>query len=305
MNLYKIEENLKPHDISELENYTGESVIIMSGKEIQKKINSNEIPKNCVPKYKNVDFSKATVYTECLSATFSILSKDKQLNKVNFGFILVKNKLIFIDDNNTVESYIRKIYKDKYHGKINIGRFLYDFLEIIIESDLRYLEELANRLTKIESAVVRGIFDEFNKFMFKFKKETLAFYRYYTQLSDLSDELQENENGFFSNTDIDYFRKFSKRVDKLREETKFLRENSNQLRDVYHSAVDVKNNKVMKVLTVVTTLFTPMTISASWYGMNFTTMPELSHPLGYIGFIVINIVVLIICYFILKKHHFL
>ncbi len=305
MILYKIEENLKPHDVSESDNYTGESVIIMSGKEIQKKVNSREIPKNYVPKYKNTDFSKATVYTECLSATFSILSKDKQLKKVNFGFILFKNKLIFIDDSNTVESYIRKIHKDKYHGKINIGRFLYDFLEIIIESDLRYLEELANRLTKIESAIIRGIFDEFNKFMFIFKKEILAFYKYYTQLSDLSDELQENENGFFSSTDIDYFRKFSKRVDKLRDETRLLRENSNQLRDVYHSAVDVKNNKIMKVLTVVTTLFTPMSISTAWYGMNFTNMPELTHPLGYIGFIIINLIVLVICYFILKKCRFL
>ena len=191
--------------------------------------------------------------------------------------------------------------KDKYHGGIKIGRFLYDFLEIIIESDLRYIEEMANRLTKIESAIIRGVFSEFNKFMFKFKKEILSFYRYYTQLSDLSDELQENENGFFSDEDIEYFGKFSKRVEKLRDEARFLRETSNQLRDVYHSSVDSKNNEVMKFLTVVTTLVTPLTICSSWYGMNFVYMPELAHPFGYKGVIIFNIVVLVICTIILKK----
>lgn len=299
--IYKVEENLEPSVVDTVEDYTGDLVAIMSTQEAKQKSELYNITKESIPKFKDANFCKATVHTDFLSATFSILSKDQNISKNNFAFIYFPGKLIFIDDEDHVATYIKKMNKDKYHGGIKIGRFLYDFLEIIIESDLRYIEEMANRLTKIESAIIRGVFSEFNKFMFKFKKEILSFYRYYTQLSDLSDELQENENGFFSDEDIEYFGKFSKRVEKLRDEARFLRETSNQLRDVYHSSVDSKNNEVMKFLTVVTTLVTPLTICSSWYGMNFVYMPELSSPYGYIGFIIFNIVVLVICTIILKK----
>lgn len=73
---------------------------------------------------------------------------------------------------------------------------MYDFLETLIDSDLRYMEEMGDRLTRIESAVVKGILDDFNKNMIDFRKEALMFYRYYTQLSDIGQEFQENENGF-------------------------------------------------------------------------------------------------------------
>ena len=46
--------------------------------------------------------------------------------------------------------------------------------------------------------------------------------------------------------------------------------------------IDIRQNEIMKILTVVTTIFMPLTLIAGWYGMNFKNMPELDAKYGYI-----------------------
>ena len=54
-----------------------------------------------------------------------------------------------------------------------------------------------------------------------------------------------------------------------------------QIRDVYQAHVDLMQNNTMKVLTVVATIFMPLTLIVGWYGMNFSNMPELEWEYGY------------------------
>ncbi len=60
-----------------------------------------------------------------------------------------------------------------------------------------------------------------------------------------------------------------------------LRENLNALLDVHLSLTSNRMNQVMKVLTVIATIFIPLTFLAGVYGMNFEYMPELKQPWGY------------------------
>ncbi len=303
MIFYKIEESLSPCDFDE--NYNGEIVCIISSKELKEKLKRKEISEINVPNYKTAQCCQCKVHPNALSACFSIISKDKKMERKNFGFILTQKQLMFIDSGETVSTYIKRMKKNKFHGKINIGRFIYDFLETIIDSDLRYLEEIGDRLVKLESAVIKGLFKEFNHMMLYLKKEVLLFSRYYMQLIDFGEELQENENGFFSETDIKFFEQFTRRATQLHDEAQFLREVSNQLRDVYHSQIDLKQSKTMNVLTVVTTIFTPLSIGTAWFGMNFKYMPELNSEYGYWIFIIINMVILCCSWWYLRKKQFL
>ncbi|MGJ5623990.1 hypothetical protein MYD03_00160 [Mediterraneibacter gnavus] len=59
-----------------------------------------------------------------------------------------------------------------------------------------------------------------------------------------------------------------------------LKEYSMQLREMHQTQIDIRQNEIMKVLTIVTTLFMPLTLIAGWYGMNFAHMPELTAPGG-------------------------
>ena len=114
---------------------------------------------------------------------------------------------------------------------------------------------------------------------------------HYEQLMDLGQELEENENNFFKAENLRYFRLFLNRMSMLHDTLAFLRDYTMQLRDLYQSHLDVKQNRIMTVLTVVTTIFMPLTLIAGWYGMNFKYMPELSWSLGYPIIIVISVLI--------------
>ena len=76
-----------------------------------------------------------------------------------------------------------------------------------------------------------------------------------------------------------------------------------QLRDLYKAHIDIKQNRIMTVLTVVTTVFMPLTLIVGWYGMNFKYMPELEWRLGYPIVIVISLIIVAgsLLFFKLKK----
>ena len=287
MIFYKIEQDLEKY--LEVEGYTGDLVSVVSEKEFKQMIKNGTIDENIAPKYKNAKCCKASVRRDCISGVMSVISKDKKMERTNFGFIFRKNNILFINAEEKIASWVNKMKKDKFHGSFNAARFLYDFLETIIDKDLRYVEELSDRAIKMETAVVKGILDNFNERMGLFRKELIIFYRYYTQLVDMGQELQENENSFFDEESVSLFEKFTTRAEKLREEIRLLMDISGEVRDAYRGKLDAKQNKNMNMLTIITAICMPLTITCAWYGMNFDYMPELDWPYAYLGFVIFNV----------------
>ena len=78
-----------------------------------------------------------------------------------------------------------------------------------------------------------------------------------------------------------------------------------QLRELYQSMQDARQNKIMGILTIVTTFFLPLTLITGWYGMNFAYMPELKWRYGYLSVIIVSLIIAIgeIIYF-KKKNSF-
>ena len=74
-----------------------------------------------------------------------------------------------------------------------------------------------------------------------------------------------------------------------------------QVRDLYHGQLDVRQNHIMTLLTVVTTIFMPLTLVAGWYGMNFRYMPELDKPWAYPAVIAVSVLIAAGCLIFFKK----
>lgn len=93
------------------------------------------------------------------------------------------------------------------------------------------------------------------------------------------------------------------RVERLQNHVHLLRENVLQIRELYQSMQDARQNKIMIVITIVTTIFLPLTLITGWYGMNFVYMPELQWRYGYFAVIMILLIIVIaeIIYFKKKK----
>lgn len=224
---------------------------------------------------------------------------------MGFAFYILEKKLIFIDDTGIVRAGIGKIVAQKLRKGYSLERFLYDFLVSLIDDDLIYLAALEKEIMKLEEQMVEDENKDFNYNMLQLKKEISRFYRYYSQLADLGESLYENEMDFFKKSEITSFRIFADRAQRLQEETQVLREYAMQVQDVYQSEIGIRQNNVMKVLTIVTTIFLPLTLIAGWYGMNFTNMPELTWKYGYPVAILASVLVILISLWIFKKKKFL
>lgn len=93
----------------------------------------------------------------------------------------------------------------------------------------------------------------------------------------------------------------SNRAERLHDHVEMLREYLVQIRELYQSLIAVQQNQVMSILTVVTTIFLPLTLIAGWYGMNFPNMPEFGWKYAYPAVIIVSILVIIWKLFILRK----
>lgn len=249
----------------------------------------------------NIRFCKLESYADFLFGTFHIPRKREKNQNISFAFYILENKLIFIDDTGLVKKGIERITSGKLRKGYTVERFLYDFLVSLIEEDVVYLAEIEKDITKMEEAILKREVEDFNYRMLGLKKEISRMYRYYSQLTDLGESLFDNEMDFFGKDDIATFRIFADRVARLQGETQVLREYAMQVQEVYQSEIGIRQNDVMKVLTMVTIIFLPLTLLAGWYGMNFTHMPELNWIYGYPMVIALSIVIVSVCLWIFKK----
>ncbi len=239
-----------------------------------------------------------------LHATLRIPQKEENGTNVAFSFYLLPEKLIFVDDGGSVDEQINRIADRKLRAGYTLERFLYDFLIQFLDKDLLLLQNIEKKISKIEEEVLQGQCPDFNMRMLHLKKKISKLYRYYSQLTEVGQELLDNEMDFFSKDDLRMFDRYRDRASRLVAETQILRDYAMQVQDVYQSEIGIRQNEVMRVLTVVTTIFLPLTLIAGWYGMNFAGMPELGWKYGYPVVIAVSIAIVVICLIIFKKKKF-
>ena len=163
----------------------------------------------------------------------------------------------------------------------SLGRFLYDFLDHIVKDDLRLLERFENELEAIEQKIEKDESGASTSRTNAIRSDVRKLLNHYDQLIDLAQELEENENGFFDQENLRYFRLFLNRVDRLYGIAASIRDYTMQIGDLYKAHLEIKQNNIMTILTVVTTVFMPLTLITGWYGMNFRYMPERETRWGY------------------------
>ena len=218
---------------------------------------------------------------------------------------LKKNFLLVVDildaDNSTRDSFIDSL-KKKTNSLLCLEKLICRFIESLLSGGNRITEAYQIELTKIEEAIVAGTAEkELNKRLLKMKKRILKYYSFYSQMLDIAETLEENENGIFEDEKLIYLSNMTKRINRSRDDATWLNNTADHLQDAYAAMLDQKLNNTMKVFTLITTIFFPLTIIVGWYGMNFKYMPELEWKYGYLYVIVLSIAEVLILYFIGKK----
>jgi magnesium transporter len=250
--------------------------------------------------------TKAEVNYDSLTGTFSIPDRENiSAPNTNFAFALDEKGIVFIDDSGFVDKTISNIISSKRWTMPSLERFIYDFLEQIVARDQIILERVDKELDTIESNILDGEEKDPSQRVSRVRSDLRDLRIHYEQLLDLGQELEENENDFFNEDNTRYFHLFTQRVSRLHDLTASLREYSIQIRDLYQSQLDIKQNRIMALLTIITSIFMPLTLIAGWYGMNFKYMPELEYKWAYPAVIAVSVAIVIVSLIFFKKKKWL
>jgi len=177
---------------------------------------------------------------------------------------------------------------------------LYGFFTELIKHDTDNLERLEDEITVLEEEVVLKPQYASSKRIIYYRNITRKLRKYYDQLSIITNSLNDNENELISQ---DYWRHFEildHRVDRMVESVRNLREYVTQVREAYQAQIDIEQNNIMKVFTIISGIFLPLTLLVGWYGMNFN-MPEFQLKYGYPIVIGISVMIVVVCILFFRK----
>lgn len=248
----------------------------------------------------------AEVNYDAVLGTFSIPDR-KELtgDDHRFAFAFDEKGIVFLDDDGYVRSTLKNISRLKKWRFPSLERFLFDFLEQITADDLRLLEGFEDRLDALEERAQRADSADVPDEVAEIRGDISRLKLHYRQLQDLAQELEENENDFFAEDNLRFFSLYSNRVKALTDICTAVQEHCVQVRELQRASLDTRQNRLMSILTVVATIFMPLTLIVGWYGMNFVYMPELQYRYAYPVVIAVSVLIVVGCVIYFKKKKWL
>lgn len=216
-----------------------------------------------------------------------------------------KNFLLIVDildeDNSTINSFMKALKKYPCN-KITEEKLIFCFIESLLSDGNMISEKIRNTLTEKEEDIVNGKVEEsFNVELLELKKKILKYYNYYGQIMDIVETLEENDNEILNEDNLIYISNLLNKITRLSDDINSLNNIADHLQDAYATYLDQKMNNTMKIFTIITTIFFPLTIIVGWYGMNFQNMPELYWKYGYLYVTLLSISIVVLLIIIGKK----
>ncbi len=231
-------------------------------------------------------------------------SRGEQISIV-FG----ENFLITFQENkkdvfNPVRERIRK-----GKGRIRKGGtdyLAYALMDEIVDFYYVILEKLGERIERLEGELISDPPPDTMQTIHRLKREMIFLRKSIWPLREVISGMERFESRLITKSTRPYLRDLYDHTIQVIDTVESFRDMVSGMLDIYLSSVSNKMNEVMKVLTIIATIFIPLTFIAGIYGMNFEHMPELGWGLSYpIGFWSVIIIIIAIMVFFFKKKHWL
>jgi magnesium transporter len=166
----------------------------------------------------------------------------------------------------------------------------YALLDIIIDRYFLVLEQMNEQVEAIETLILENPTTETISIIGSMRRELIVLRKAVWPARDLLNNLEKIESSLIKKDTQPFLRDVYDHTIQVIDIADSLRDMIGVLRDSYQSVLGNRMNEIMKVLTIIATIFIPLTFMAGIYGMNFANMPELAWPFGYpllIGLMVI------------------
>jgi magnesium transporter len=187
--------------------------------------------------------------------------------------------------------------------KLGPDYLAYSLLDAVVDNYFVMLEHLGERVEIIEETLVGDPSPDCLKGIQAIKKDMLYLRKSVWPLREVISSFHKDESPLIKDSTTVYIRDLYDHTIQVIDTIETLRDMASGMLDIYLSSISNRMNEVMKVLTIIATIFIPLTFIAGVYGMNFQNMPELNWPLGYAFAwgIMIAIAVTMLIYFKRKK----
>jgi magnesium transporter len=179
----------------------------------------------------------------------------------------------------------------------------YSIIDAIVDNYFVILEELGDRVELVEDELLMNPSRENLHEIHNLKRKMIALRRSVWPLREVINKLDRSESSLIKKTTRIYVRDVYDHTIQVIDAIENYRDILSGMLDTYLSSLSNRMNEVMKVLTIIATIFIPITFIAGVYGMNFEYMPELKWRFGYflVWGVMIVVTVIMLIYFKRKK----
>jgi len=165
--------------------------------------------------------------------------------------------------------------------KNGVDHLAYSLIDAIVDNYFLILEHFGEEIEELEDKLIVNPTPETMRLIQKHKREMIILRRSVWPLRELINSLQRVESGLIKETTQIYLRDIYDHTIQVIDSIEAFRDILSSMVDVYLSSLSNRMNDIMKVLTIIATIFIPLTFVAGVYGMNFDYMPELRWHWGY------------------------
>lgn len=237
------------------------------------------------PKFEDLD------HYSFLSLQLLIPQKDNyKFTAVPVHLILGANYVVsFMDSRNPIlSSLISRIENSTRRIRSKgVDYLFFAVADTIVDSYFHLIENWNDQLDQLEDLIETDNSDEVPQKIQDFKKQLMKARRSILPLKEVYNLLRQNDSGLLQDENIKYFQDTQDHILFVMDQLDYLLAYLSEILNTYQSVQNNQLNKTMKLLTLISTIFIPLTFLAGIYGMNFRYMPELDWQYGYFAVLVI------------------
>jgi magnesium transporter len=230
---------------------------------------------------------KVQEFSNGIFATIKMLHFNEAEGKIkveNLSILIFKNLLIsFQEQSGEVFDPIReRIRKHKNKIRKSGSDYLaFALLDVVVDNYIYIIGQIGDRIEDLEEDMTsnprKELLDEVNAY-----KQELNFLRKYIKpAKELIMNLNKMESDLLQDVNRVHFRELQDNVNEASDLSDSYREMLYDLLNIYHTSMSTKLNEIMRVLTVISVIFIPITFLVGVYGTNFEQIPELHWKYGY------------------------
>lgn len=232
---------------------------------------------------------------------------EKKIIYDQVSFILIGKVLITFQENcKDIFASIKKRLETP-NSKIvkrGVGYLSYAIIDNLFDNYFEIIDSINDKIGSMEYNILKNFKEGYLEEILYLKKQTLGLKKITYSMREINLKFfSEEVLNYFGKDLKNYFRDLYDHVTSICSSVDSLTSDSSELLQIYYTTVNNNMNSVMKILTIISTIFIPLGFLTGLYGMNFKHMPELENPNGYfytLGVMLLIIIIMII-YFKKKK----